>query len=101
MANDPLTGARRARLRGLAQTLEPALKVGREGLTPPLLAELERLLTAHELVKLRFVGFEREDRAALCERIATEARCTCVGAVGHTAAFYREHPEPPARRITF
>ncbi len=95
----PLTGAQRSFLRGRGQTLQPALKVGRAGPTPELLAELQRLLRAHELVKLRFLGVERDERDELCTRIADEGRCICVGSVGHTALFYRQHPEPAARTI--
>lgn len=93
----PLTGAQKSRLRGLGQRLEPALKVGRGGLTPEFFAELQKQLRSHELVKLRFVGAERDERATLCDRIADEGRCVCVGAVGHTALFYRQHPEPKGR----
>ena len=50
-------------------------------------------------MKLRFVGADREERAALAERIADEGRCVCVGAVGHTALFFRPHPDPTARRV--
>lgn len=100
MYSFPLTGAQKSQLRGLGQQLEPALKIGKGGLTPTFLAELQQQLRAHELVKLRFLGVERDDRATLCEQIADEGRCVCVGAVGHTALFYRQHPEPDQRTIT-
>jgi RNA-binding protein len=96
----PLTGAQKSHLRGLGQTLDDGLKVGRGGLTPEFFAELQKLLRAHELVKLRFLGADRDERAALCEQIADEGRCVCVGAVGHTALFYRQNPDPKARVIT-
>jgi RNA-binding protein len=95
----PLTGAQKSFLRGRGQTLEATLKVGRGGVTPEFLAELQKLLRAHELVKLRFLGAERDERAALCEQIADEGRCVCVGAVGHTALFYRQNPDAAARQI--
>lgn len=95
----PLTGAQRSLLRARGQTLEPALKLGKGGLTPAFFAELQHHLRARELVKLRFLGFERDERAELCNRIADEGRCLCVGAVGHTALFYRQHPEPAQRTI--
>lgn len=95
-----LTGAQRTYLRGLGQQLAPALKLGKGGLTPTFFAELQKQLRSHELVKLRFLGAEREERAAFCEQIADEGRCVCVGAVGHTALFYRQHPEPAERSIT-
>jgi RNA-binding protein len=99
MYDFPLTGAQRSHLRALGQRLEPGLKVGRAGLTPEFFAELQKLLRAHELVKLRFLDADRHERAALCTQIADEGRCFCVGAVGHTALFYRQHPEPKERSV--
>ena len=84
-----LTGAQKTKLRGLGQTLSDSLRIGRQGPTPALFTELNRQLDGRELVKLRFEGTDREARALLCERIATEAPCLCVGAVGHTALFWR------------
>lgn len=95
----PLTGAQKSFLRGHGQTLEPALKLGKGRLTPAFFAELQKQLRAHELVKLRFLGTERAERAKLCAQIADEGRCLCIGAVGHTALFYRRNPEPAERRI--
>lgn len=95
----PLTGAQKSFLRGLGQNLDARLKLGKGGLTPEFLLELQHQLRAHELVKLRFLGAERAERAALCEQVADQGRCVCVGAVGHTALFYRQHPEPAERHI--
>jgi RNA-binding protein len=94
-----LTGAQKSSLRALGQTLEPGLKVGRGGLTPEFFAELQKLLRTHELVKLRFLGADRDERAALCAQIADEGRCVFVSAVGHTALFYRQNPAAKNRRI--
>ncbi len=94
-----LTGAQRSHLRGLGQSLPDHVRVGKAGVTPAFVQELQRLLRSHELVKLRFVGADREERATLAARIADEGRCVCVGTVGHTALFFRLHPDPTARRV--
>ena len=99
MDKPTLTGSQKSHLRGLGQQLEASLKLGKAGLTPAFLKELQRLLEARELVKLRFLAFDRDERAAFCERIASEGRCECVGAVGHTALFYRPNADPALRRI--
>ena len=99
MYDFPLTGAQKSYLRGLGQRLDATLKLGRGGPTPEFFAELQKLLRAHELVKLRFIGAERDERAALCTQIADEGRCLCLGAVGHTALFYRQNPEPKERTV--
>ena len=88
-----LTGAQKTKLRGLGQNLSDSLRLGRQGPTPALLTELNRQLDTRELVKVRFEGADREARAALCERIAADTACLCVGAVGHTALFWRASPE--------
>jgi RNA-binding protein len=95
----PLSGAQKSYLRGLGQTLPDHLKVGRAGLTPAFFVELQKMLKAHELVKLRFLGADRDEQAALCTQVADEGRCVCIGAVGHTALFYRQNPDPKARRV--
>jgi RNA-binding protein len=85
-----LSGAQKTKLRGLGQTTADAAFLGKEGVTPAFLAELNRLLDARELVKLRFTGGQdRRVRATLCEQVAAAAPCQCVGAVGHTALFWR------------
>ena len=89
MDSPHLTGAQKTKLRGLGQTLSDSLRIGRQGPTPALYLELNRQLDARELVKLRFEGAERGERAYLCARIAAEAPCVCIGAVGHTALFWR------------
>lgn len=88
-----LTGAEKTTLRGIGLTAPDSVFLGKEGVTPAFLAGLNRLLDARELVKLRFTGGQdRHQRAALCDSLAAAAPCLCVGAVGHTALFWRPSP---------
>jgi RNA-binding protein len=71
-----------------------SLNVGREGATAALLAQLDRELTRRELVKVRITGGQdRHERAALHEALAAASSSDCVGAVGHTALFWRAGTE--------
>ena len=89
-----LTGAQKTKLRGLGQTLADGAWLGQEGVSAAFLAELNRQLETRELVKLRFTGGQdRRERAALCEAVERAAPCVCVGAVGHTALFWRPGAE--------
>ena len=94
-----LTGAQKTQLRGLGQLLSDSLRIGRQGPTPALFTELNRQLDTRELVKVRFEVADRDERAALCERMATETPCLCVGSVGRTALFYRPHPDAAKRQV--
>ena len=95
-----LTGAQKTYLRGLGQTTQPSLKVGKAGLSHTLQREFALLLESRELVKLRFEGADRRERAALIAQIEAACDVPCVGAVGHTALFFRQNPDPEKRTIT-
>ena len=66
-----LTGSERKYLRGLAHGLKPIVQVGREGVSPAVVASADAALRAHELVKVRFVG-HTDERRELAERLAAE-----------------------------
>ncbi len=94
-----LTGAQRTHLRGLGQRLSDSLRIGRQGPTPALVTELNRQLDTRELVKARFESADRDERAAMIDRMAADTPCLCVGAVGRTALFYRPHPDATKRQV--
>jgi RNA-binding protein len=83
-----LTGSQKSRLRGIGQRTEPSVRFGKEGMTPAMLSELRRQLAARELVKLRFVGIAREERAELCGKLSEATGSAFVGSVGQTALFF-------------
>ena len=89
-----LTGAQKTKLRGLGQTQPDTLHVGREGAAANVTTQLERELVSRELVKVRFTGGQdRHARAGLHEALARATNSTCIGAVGHTALFWRAGAE--------
>jgi RNA-binding protein len=94
MALPELTGAQKARLRGLGQRIGASLKVGKDGATPAVIAELRRQLRVNELVKVRFLGSGRDERAGLCGTISQQTESLCVGSVGQTALFYTPRAGP-------
>ncbi len=75
-------------LKSRAQLLKPAIKLGKAGATPEFLAELEKLLDLHGLVKLRFEGF-KDERKSLSKTLAEKTGATLVQQVGHTAVYHR------------
>jgi len=94
-----LRGADRRYLRGLGSSLRPVVVVGKNGLGEAVLAKLRSELAAHELVKVRLTGEDREQRDALARELAAASSSHCVGRIGGIALLYREHPDPARRRI--
>ena len=58
-----------------------------------MLAEIGHALNAHELLKVRLVAEDRDDRQAMIEQICETTGATFVQRVGHVATFYRPHPD--------
>jgi putative YhbY family RNA-binding protein len=90
---EPLEPARRRALRAKAHHLDPVVTIGHHGLTPAVLHEIDVALTAHELVKVRAAGDDREARDTLSERICAELDCAPVQQIGKLLVLWR--PKPP------
>lgn len=93
-----LTGAQKSHLRSLGQTMDCGIAIGKEGVSRTVLIELKKLFGHQELVKVK-IHAERDERPKLCAQIETETGAIEVGAVGKTALFYRQHPDPAVRTI--
>ena len=100
-----ITPAQRRALRAAAHHLNPVVSISQKGLTPSVLAEIDRSLKAHELIKVRLYGIEREDRPALFTEIFTALDCAEVQHIGNLLVLWRENPKDasapeaaPARR---
>ena len=91
-ASQPSPAQRRA-LRAAAHHLNPVVSISQKGLTPSVLAEIDRCLTAHELIKLRLHGIEREHREALFSEICTALNCHTVQHIGNLVVLWREGPK--------
>ena len=94
----PLTGAQRKHLRGLAHHLKPVVYVGRNGVTEPVLKEIEEALEYHELIKVK-LSDPQGRKKELAEEVAERSGGAWVGLVGNVVTLYRENPDPEKRRI--
>lgn len=88
-----LTPRERARLKARAHAIEPLVQVGHAGLSDAVLAEVDRALTAHELIKVRMAVTDRDEREALGEELCSRADATAVQRVGKVIVLWRPRPE--------
>ncbi len=91
-SSEILSAAEKKRRRGAAQRLKPHVHIGRNGLTPTVIAAIDTAIVKQELIKVRFEG-DRLQIRELCSAIVTQLRCQLVGSVGKTASFYRKRPD--------
>jgi len=81
-------------LKGLAHPLKPVVMIGNKGLTENVIAEIDKGLEQHELMKVRVSGQEKADRLAMIDEISLKTSANLVMSIGHIAAFYRPAKEP-------
>jgi RNA-binding protein len=90
-----LTEKQRRHLKGLAHPLKPVILMGNSGLTPGVVAETQRALADHELIKVRLPGQEREQRDVALQSLAEQTGSALVTRIGHVAVLYRPRPDVP------
>jgi RNA-binding protein len=87
-----LNAADRKVLKAKAHKLEPVVQIGSKGLTDEVLVEIERALNAHELIKVRAWGLERDQRELALESICTRTGAEAVQQVGKVFVIFRKKP---------
>ena len=96
-----LTSKQRAQLRGLANSIDTILQVGKDGIGANLIKQADDALEARELIKGRVLDNNIEDaprRAA--EELAAATRSEVVQVIGTKFVLYREsHSKPREKRI--
>ena len=90
---NPLTPKRRSELRADAHKLNPSVIIGDKGLTDEVLAEIDRSLKAHELIKVRAAIDERDARDVWLETICDRLAAHAVQQIGKIFVIYRENPK--------
>lgn len=97
-----LSFAQRRALRARAHALKPIVMIRAKDLAPEVIAEVERRLLAHELIKIRVAGAERNERETLLASICAQTGALPVQHIGKILVVYRQQPEspPPSRRRT-
>lgn len=90
-----LTDKQRKRLRGLAHPLRAVTRLGSAGVTGEWLAELDRALEHHELLKVKFAAGSREARDAAIEETLKHSGAALVTRIGNVAVLYRPRAENP------
>ena len=96
-----LTSKQRAQLRGLANTIDTILQVGKDGIGENLVQQAHEALEARELIKGRVLenNIEYDARSAAAE-LAKATRSEVVQVIGTKFVLYREsHSKPREKRI--
>ncbi len=89
-----LTPEQRKFLKAQAHELKPVVMIGAQGLTEAVILEAGRAIAAHELIKIRVLGDDRDAResylAGLCEALGAAP----VQHIGKLLLIYKPGEKP-------
>jgi putative YhbY family RNA-binding protein len=88
-----LSSSERRKLRAKAHALGPVVLVGAAGPTAAVIAEVERALAAHELVKIRAQSDARSEREAWLGKVCESLAAAPVQHIGRMLVVYRPRPQ--------
>ena len=91
-----LTPAQRKALKAQAHHLKPVVMIGDAGLTDAVLAEADRALRIHELIKIRVLGDDRATRDSLMAQVCAGLDCAPVQSIGKLLVVYRPRADDEA-----
>ena len=85
-----LTPSERKALKAKAHKLDPVVQIGDKGLTEQVIAEIDRALRAHELIKVRAASLDRHMRDEVFVQMAEKTGAEAVQHIGKVFVLFRK-----------
>lgn len=92
-----ITAQQKKLLKARAHSLKPVVITGAAGISPAVLAEIDRALEHHELIKVRMNADTPEQRAEWTAAVCAGLHAHQVQTVGHVVTLYRDKPPEAAK----
>ncbi len=93
-----LTAKERQALKARAHRLGAVVLLGSAGLSSAVVAEIDRALSAHELIKVKVPGDDRAQREEIFATVADQLSAARVQAIGKLLVFFRPVPDETTER---
>lgn len=90
-----LTSKQRAQLRGMANSLETIVQIGKGGVTETVIKQVDDALEARELIKGRVLETSPSDSREAADRLAETVGADVVQVIGSRFVLYRESKSNP------
>lgn len=85
-----MTSKERAQLRGQANTMQPILQIGKNGLSDNSIKQIDDALEARELIKITVLETSGEDTREIAHEIASNVGAEVVQVIGSKFVLYRK-----------
>ncbi len=94
-----LTGKQKRFLRGRGHHIKPLVHIGKQGLAPAQIEQVEECLLAHELIKVKVLESSPMDRNECAQAISQATGAMMAQEIGRTLLIYRPHPSEPELQL--
>lgn len=91
-----ISSEQRRQLRAQAHGLNPVVSIAQQGLSDTVMKEIDNCLKAHELIKIRVYGDDREAREGYLATICSTLGAAPVQHIGKLLVVWRPRPEDEA-----
>ena len=95
--NHTLNNEQKKRYRSIGHDLNPVVTVADNGLSKGVIAEVNRALDDHELIKIKFSANDRDSRSQLIDRLCQSVNAIKVQQIGKVALLLREAKRPNSK----
>ncbi len=91
-----LTPREKKLIKKLSHDLKPLIRIGKNGVTPATIANIDKALNDHELIKIKYLE-HKDQKNTLTRQITEETRSELINRIGNTIVLYREGSRPQKR----
>lgn len=85
-----MTSKERAHFRSLANTMQPILQIGKNGINDNLIKQVDDALEARELIKVTVLETAGEDVREVAHEIASDVSAEVIQVIGSKFVLYRK-----------
>jgi len=89
----PINSKQRAQLRGLANTIDTTIYVGKGGVTEGVITQLNEELTQREIIKGKVQENAMLTAREACDALAEATKSEAVQVIGSKFVLYRHNPK--------
>ena len=94
-----LTSKQRAQLRGVANTIDTIVHIGKDGISSNIVKQANYALEAREIIKCKVLENSLLTAREACEQMARLTRSEAVQVIGTKFVLYRQHYDKSKRKI--
>lgn len=91
-----MNSKKRAFLKKRAHSLEPIVRIGKEGLNQNIIKSILEAIDSRELIKVKILQNCEEDKNSIYTKLMDNKEFELVGMIGRTIIIFKENKEKPS-----